>query len=382
MSRRFLIGQLASFGDCLYATAIAKQIKKDYPDSHVTWAVSSKCKSILFLNPHIDNIWEIVDEKKDFFNSTWKGFEKEAEKRKKNGEFDEIIYSQILPKNLYKYNGTIRSSILSAYKRPITVDVNPDVYLTDVEINNVKKFIENNNINTYKHVILFECTPASAQSNKVNMEFAMQIAQAIVENNKDICFILSSHKSVNSAHGQIIDASELSFRENAELTHYCTFLVGCSSGITWLSTSNWANKSLPTLQLLDSNYSFFAGVHYDFEIWHLNSSKIAERLNFDVSLVVQMINVYIHHGFSVLKEQYHQLYRVDYTYCKSVINYGLHSFRPIQTIQFIIRQRNNPHNLETTKIVSIFFKEILIVFIQKMHSVRKKITMLFRKRVK
>ena len=57
MSKKFLIGQLACYGDCLFATTIAKQIRHDYPDSHITWAVSSKYRSIVEHNPDIDKIW-------------------------------------------------------------------------------------------------------------------------------------------------------------------------------------------------------------------------------------------------------------------------------------------------------------------------------------
>ena len=56
--KRFLIGQLGSFGDCLFATTVARQIKNDYPDCHLTWAVGSIYRSILDGNPYIDDIWE------------------------------------------------------------------------------------------------------------------------------------------------------------------------------------------------------------------------------------------------------------------------------------------------------------------------------------
>lgn len=64
MRKKVLLGHLNSMGDCLLATVVARQIKEvDYPDCHLTWAVNSKCKQAVLLNPHVDEIWEIPTEK-------------------------------------------------------------------------------------------------------------------------------------------------------------------------------------------------------------------------------------------------------------------------------------------------------------------------------
>src|SRR5687768_14844075 len=123
--KRFLIGQLACFGDCLYATAVARQIKQDFPDSHITWAVASKYKSILALNPHVDEIWEIEVLNNDFYDKGWADFELQAKQRKARGEYDELVFTQIPNANWKNFDGTIRSSILRGYKKPINVPVEP-----------------------------------------------------------------------------------------------------------------------------------------------------------------------------------------------------------------------------------------------------------------
>ncbi|MEQ1577992.1 MAG: hypothetical protein ABL894_10090, partial [Hyphomicrobium sp.] len=56
---RILLGQLGSNGDCLYATTIARQIKKDFPGCHLTWAISSLCTRVLDNNPDVDEVWEV-----------------------------------------------------------------------------------------------------------------------------------------------------------------------------------------------------------------------------------------------------------------------------------------------------------------------------------
>ena len=58
-TKRYFIFQFAAYGDCLYATTIAKQIKNDEPDCHITWGISTKFKSILIGNPNVDEVLEL-----------------------------------------------------------------------------------------------------------------------------------------------------------------------------------------------------------------------------------------------------------------------------------------------------------------------------------
>ena len=75
---------------------------------------------------------------------------------------------------------------------------------------------------------------------------------------------MSSQIEIVSNDPHIISGHTLSFRENAELTKYCSLLVGCSSGITWLATSDWA-KPLPMIQLLRKDKGVYASVVHDHE---------------------------------------------------------------------------------------------------------------------
>jgi len=309
MSRKFLIGQLACFGDCLYATTVAKQIKSDFPDSHITWAVATKYKSILLLNPFIDEIWDIEIINNDFYKNGWKLFEAEAIKRQASGIYDALVFTQLNPiwENL---DGTIRSSTLRGYKRPITVSVDPVVRLSDKEVKNVKIFAEKNKLSSYKEVILFECSPGSGQSF-INLNLAIEIAEAITNDLNNVCFILSSPNPLNLNKPNIIDASELSYRENAELTKYCTLLIGCSSGITWLATSDWAKK-INMLQLLSREFRFFAGIKYDFERWNLPTSNVIEVTVNDINYIVNCITTILKHDFSAAKKQFDEIYQPQY----------------------------------------------------------------------
>jgi hypothetical protein len=310
MKKRFLIGQLGRFGDCLYATTLAKQLKTDFPESHITWAITPKYKSILDLNPHIDCIWEVDADDSNYDKSGWEKFETEALKRKENGEFDEIFFSQVSPRNWINYTGTIRGTILSSYDRPITVSVEPVVILSQSEIENVKQFAESNKLSSFKHVVLFECAPGSGQS-KVNLAFALSVCEEVIKKNTNICFVLSSSEKLPTGNPQIIDASELSFRENVELTKYCSLMIGCSSGISWISTSENAKK-LPTIQLLDSNFLIYAGMHYEFEINGLDNRHIVEILDFDKETVANCVNLFVLSGIEAIKSAFHQEYKPNF----------------------------------------------------------------------
>lgn len=304
LKKRFLIGQLERFGDCLFATTVAKQIKNDFPDSHITWAIRPTYKDILKLNPFVDEIWEFD---KGSCEEGWKLFEEEALERQSRGIYDELILTQIIGKNWSRFYGTIRSSLLRGYQKPITVSVDPVLRLEASEVGNVKRFAEKCYLGSFKNVILFECAPGSGQSS-MNVEFALQIAKEITSKSSDTCFVLSNPKAIAFLPERIFDASTLTFRENAELSKYCTLLVGCSSGITWLCTSDWAKK-IDTIQLINESYGVFAGVAYDHEICGLDSSHILEISDQNKRSLREIIEAVINDGFVESKKRYHCIFR-------------------------------------------------------------------------
>jgi len=272
--KRILLGHLASFGDCLYATAIARQIKEDFPGCHLTWAIGSMYRSILLLNPYVDDVWEIPVAGVGESVTLWPEFERKALERKRRGEFDEVFLTQILPSNLRNYDGTIRSSTFRNYPRRITVPVTPVLRLSDGEVEHVRAFAAAHRLSAYTRVVLFECVPRSGQSS-TTLEFAQSVSHEITRLLPDLCIILSSHLPFASDSERIIDGSVLSFRENAELSKYCTLLVGASSGITWLCTSEWA-KPLPMVQLIKEDAFCFASVVSDHHYFGLPSASIIE----------------------------------------------------------------------------------------------------------
>jgi hypothetical protein len=360
--KRFLIVQPGCYGDCLFATTLAQQIKNDYPESHVSWAVSTPYKLILQHNPFIDSLWEVTISTGNYFDKKWRQFEKEVLLKKETGEFDEIIFSQVLPYNWEHFSGTIRHTILSSYKRPITVPVQPILHLTQQEILNVKKFAEGNNLSKYKEVILVECNPGSGQS-KMNMDFALSLAEAYADQ-KDICFIISTHKPLPKKIDKIIDASSLSFRENAELTKYCTLLIGCSSGITWLATSS-AARQLPMIQLLDKKYKLFAGVAYDHQLWNLSNEHILERINYNVATAKEIVDCFLEKGIAEAKKKYHEVYRPSYKNFAFVVKSVLKKESVLKAYQLVGLWAAIHAHLSEKKLKEIFYIQCFTVLPKK-----------------
>jgi len=306
--KRILLGQLASYGDCLFATAVARQIKKDYPGCKLTWAIGSAYRSILDGNPYVDEVWEIPMKGLQDLYEAWYFLEREALKSKDQGEFDEVFLTQIYPNNFQNYDGTVRSSIFRAYPRGITVPIAPVICLSEREVERVKGFAEKHGLADYKQVILFECSPKSGQS-LVTSSFAVGVARKIVNEIPGVCFILSSNEKIRISEAQmnqcIIDGSVLSFRENAELTKYCTLLVGCSSGISWLSTSEWA-RPLPMIQLLTKDSFVYASIYYDHKYYGLCVDNIIEMTDCSADKLSRCILFILQKGFDTARSIFNE----------------------------------------------------------------------------
>ena len=351
--QKILLVQLYSNGDCLYATAVARQIKNDYPQCHLVWAIASFCKNIIANNPYVDEILPVDFVAKNDTHALRK-FKKGINKQKQDGVFDEVFFIHNGDTNQAFYDGCIRSSILRAYPKPITLPITPILHLRDEEILKVKLFAEQHNLSTFKNVVLFEYAPQSGQST-ITKDLAIKIAEGIVANS-DTAIILSSANKVIRATNAIIDGSSLSIRETAALTHYCTLLLGTSSGITWITTSSEA-KLLPMVQLFNPNTRFENPISRDFERYGLPVQKVIELLHLDVNEVVGCVQQAMV-DFAKARKKFNQSIPLHFKTTRNII-YNLlcyFEFRAIATHIKVNREvyGNNP----------LFYKELIIGFVQ------------------
>ena len=315
---------LVANGDCLLATVLAKQIKKDYPGCLLTWAISNLCRQVIENNPDVDAVWEIkLADKKEGEKQGWFSFQQDALQRKTAGEFDEVFFTQIYPFNVHRYDGTTRGTIYNAYPHPVTVDARPVLRLTEEEINKVQQFAIQQRLNEYKDVLLFECSSFSGQSF-VTPGWSLMVAEALVNKFESLVIIISTHVEFTTPHKRIIIGNKLSIRENAALTKDCSLLVGCSSGITWIATADWA-KRLPMIQFLKRGVGFtFASVVYDHEYWGLDASGIIETTNSNTDNAVELISSVLSNGIAANRTKYHQKLKPRFF---SLLKYSFMFFR-------------------------------------------------------
>lgn len=300
------MGQLGSNGDCLYATVLAHQIKRDFPECHLTWAISNLCRSVLRNNPHVDEVWEIPVEDWSAQLDAWYSFEADLLRRQSGSQpaYDKIVLSQIWPNNFRNFDGSIRPSILRAYGAEITVPVETVIALDDEEISHVESFRQQHQLEQFEHVILFESYSKSGQSY-VTPEFAMEAANSMVDELGNACVIVSSHLPFRSDRREIIDGSELTMRECAGLTHHCSLFIGCGSGLTVVATSQGA-KVLPNIQLLNGETSMYASFAQDSEYFGKPSDHFVEMHDASSATLVEAVVAIFRDGIADCRERFHR----------------------------------------------------------------------------
>ncbi len=303
--KKYFIFQFAKFGDCLFATIVAKQIKHDEPSSHITWGIAGAYKSILEGNPHVDKVVDLDVDPVTITDQELERMEARIEQIIRAERIDEMVYLQVHSRrHLTEFRTTLRHTVFKVCGRPITVSPQAVVNLTALEKKNVADFVELNRLNRYSKVVLFECAPSSGQAG-VDVDFALEVAQRFTKKHADACFVLTSPSKLPITSPQIVDGSALSYRENLDLINASTVLVGSSSGISWLTIAEGA-KTLPMLQLMNPISPIFAGMNFDFRIQGIDSGHIIERTTFSVDLTVECLNDMFQLGVAEAKRRWNQ----------------------------------------------------------------------------
>lgn len=296
----WLLGQLDANGDCLYATAAARWIKRNDPGARLTWAISSRCRSLLDGNPDVDEVMEIpvLSGSMEHRLTAWKRLESEVLRSlASGGPFDRIALTQIWPSNLRKYDGTIRSSIFRSFEAltgeplvsgdcaAVASAIDPELNLGDSERGRVGEFVESRGIHRYEHRIVFECSPLSGQSY-VDAKFAVAAAGKVVERIENCCVILTTGEETGDLPERVYSARELTVRENRALIEASTLFVGCGSGITVVATTV---PQVPMIQVLSSSASVFASFLHDHEHFGKDSSQIVEICDIGAGRLAQAV---------------------------------------------------------------------------------------------
>ena len=348
---KILLVHLYANGDCLYATTVAKQIKMDYPNAKLTWAIADFCSAIIKNNPYVDEILSLKNITKDHLGK-FKKLKKDFLIQKEKGIWDEVFVTHNLD-NQALYDGTIRGMVLNAYPHPITVPIQPVLHLSGEEIQAAENFAIANNLIAFKNVILWEFAPQSGQS-VINLDKVLELSRRI-SLIPSTCVILTSGKKIPAIEN-VFDASVLSIRENAALTHFCTLLIGSSSGITWLTTSD-AAKPLPMIQLFDQDVAFLNAPSVDFKRFGIDNIKLIEITEVSDDLIHNCVKEVLETNFESAKLDYNQNIKLTFTTTRSIV-YNLLCYVEIREVikHFRVMTRLHGHN---KRFLSTFFKAIL-----------------------
>jgi hypothetical protein len=297
---RILLGMLGSNGDCMYATAIARQIKQDFPGCHITWAVSSLSRSVLANNPDIDTVWEIPLASWNDMDRAWRLFEIDAHSLASSGQFDHVFLTQISPARFANYDGTIRPSIFRNFPRPITVPVDVTINLDAEETAAVSAWFAGSPAADAAEVVLCECSSKSGQSF-MNIERALELAEGITAARRKTVVIISTHEPLVTSNPRIISGGSLSIRQTAKLTHHVDLFVGCGAALTVAATSGTAKPGLPNIQVLRRHTSVYASFRHDFAHFGKPTGQFMELTSEDSDHLRAAVLASLGDGFEAAK---------------------------------------------------------------------------------
>jgi hypothetical protein len=352
-NENILLIHLFSNGDCLFATTIAQQIKHDFPGCRLTWAISSKCKNMILNNPHVDEIYEVdislPSENLNFFEN----FVKESLEKKKNRHYSQVFTSQVLGDNFSLYDGIVCSSIYRCYGRPITVDKTPVLQLTETENLHAQQFAQSNKLSDFKNIILFECAP---QSNQIDLTEALILEYCLrILQRENTCVILSAPRAYNFDQPNIIDGNTLSIRETVALTHYCTLLLGCSSGISWAATST-AARPLPMVQILGKKAYYFNPLSLTFKKNNKSVERLIELVDFDSEKLETLFKDIFNKGFAEARRLHNQEVVKQFRLFRGIIHSFLRQKKFSLIATFIrINFKENGLNFQMIKYILLGF---------------------------
>jgi hypothetical protein len=200
------------------------------------------------------------------------------------------------------------------------VPVQPVLRLTENEIAKTEEFVRAHSIGRGVRAILFEYAPQSGQAG-FSEDRARELAGKLTKE-PGICVILSSGKKMLSGNPQVLDGSVLSLRETAHLSRYCSLLVGCSSGITWISTSE-AGARIPMIQILDPRAYWLNSVVNDHKRFQLPVDHIIELFDGAGQKLEECIVEALRSDFAVARLKYHQEAPRQFKITRGIIVYLL-----------------------------------------------------------
>ena len=275
---KILLVNFGAYGDILNSTPIAKHYKLSIPNCHITWMTLEKYKSVLLNNPFIDKI--IVTKEYSLpslsncpsYVQTNFLLKNNILKLDYNKIFFVAPYDWTLTNpNLFKVSDHTLIDIIKTKLTDInnfTCEFIPVLRLSDEEINEAKKFY---NMLFGNKKILVEHENFSNQSS-FNELYIHALCECINNKNYDLIFSGKQEpkymKELQKKYNINFYNYSGSFVSNAELYNLCDVFIGCSSGLTCLTHSDYCDTYKLRFEVVN-------GKHWStYDLIHMKNKKI------------------------------------------------------------------------------------------------------------
>lgn len=285
-SNKILIINCGAAGDILNSTPIAKHHKITDPGCKIDWLTSKKYEFVLKNNKNIDNILlyeNIFEHYKDNTDHVLVTFLLEKNEQHFFSNYDIVKF--VAP---YFYifknkidNNSEEDSLLNVlrYKtsgiKEFACDFIPNVSLDEREIKEAIDFFESIRSDDNKKILL-EYENFSNQT-PFNINYINLLCQFAEENDFSIIFsgkIKPSYfETLEIKYGTNFYFYKGSFMSNAQLYNLCDLFIGCSSGLSCLTHSDFCDIEKPRIEVS-------RGIHWSTKPWnHVNNKIIVNTLN-------------------------------------------------------------------------------------------------------
>lgn len=284
-SKKILIVNFGGMGDVLNTTPIAAHLKLSEAVENVCFLTKSKYKQLLVNNSHIDNLLHLGKEFDDYppYQLSLR-FKKDISNSNLNtGDYNKIIFPAPYMSPLY--DGTPRSRLLKIIKDESSgikewgCDFIPHVELSAEEKSEARSFLDSLNAKP-KVMIEYEFFSQQSFMDRVCIlkiiDFYKEVGFNIIFSGKNKPQYLD--ENVFETDPNIFHYSG-SFMSNAEIYNSIDLFIGCSSGITCLTSSDYCDASIPRIELVK-------GDHWSTKDFthHKNKTIIYESNNLDLAL--------------------------------------------------------------------------------------------------
>lgn len=274
---KILLINFGAYGDILNSTPIAKHYKLADKENHITWMTRERYKPAVQNNPYIDEIL-IPKERHLYKDGAISNVEMTFLLRNDilKLKFDKIFFIAPYMWTLTNEEFDVkRHSLLNVIKTKVTdikefnCEFIPTVKLSEEEKKEAKNFFDTLNGNKK---ILIEHENFSNQT-PFNENYIEELCKKIDGKNYDLIFSGKSEpayaEKLKKAYNVNFYCYSGSFMSNAELYNLCDIFIGCCSGLTCLTHSDYCDRTKNRLEV--SN-----GMHWSSIDWaHMQNKKIS-----------------------------------------------------------------------------------------------------------